>query len=254
MLISCVIEGHSCGKVNVMVEKDKHTLAKQIEAHEQLYNAFSDYLGPDQSMPRHVELNEPFVRIDSNHPIHQSVRLVESFEEVRPDDTRSPPIEGRKLWIALRMRKDDSGIYESGLDLQRWVEEQLYQLRGKYHSMGEQSGLTAGECESQKSNKKKQLKSPSKDAFDAYRLSMRTGKKQQELARILTLELNKPVSQGQVSKWLKQVTTWVEAGDMSSDIGKSVPQIDTVDPDVIDRGPRQDAHTPRQREKFEADD
>lgn len=95
------------------------------------------------------------------------------------------------------------------------------------------------------------LREPSKDAFAAYRLSVATGKKQAELAELLTSELRKPVSQGQISRWLTQVAEWIEAGNVLPDIPGLSHKPTSIDPTVIDGGERQDGRTPRQRPQAE---
>jgi hypothetical protein len=100
-----------------------------------------------------------------------------------------------------------------------------------------------------------QRKQPSEDAFKAYRLSIATGKNQTELAEILATELKRPISQGQVSKWLTQVKAWLEAGNVLPDLLKPLnEQPKGIDPEVLDMGKRQDGRAERQRSKRIDDD
>ena len=58
------------------------------------------------------------------------------------------------------------------------------------------------------------LVEPCPDAFTCYRASITSGMKQIELAELLTKELKRKVSQGQVSRWNKRGKEWVEAGNV----------------------------------------
>jgi hypothetical protein len=63
-----------------------------------------------------------------------------------------------------------------------------------------------------------------------------------------------PASQGQVSKWLRAVDEYRKAGGIMPTLADlNRPDVDTVDPDIIDMGARQDATTPRQRLRRDAD-
>jgi hypothetical protein len=89
----------------------------------------------------------------------------------------------------------------------------------------------------------KKLKRPCQEAFIAYRLDLLHGKTQTELARDMTKELGYPVEQYQVSRWLKQVQKWVEAGNILPNLyDKSPPKKAPVDTEV---GPRVDKSTPK---------
>jgi len=74
------------------------------------------------------------------------------------------------------------------------------------------------ELAAQPSGSRPVRKEPSKDAFAAYRLQLLTGKTQKELAEQLTAELRRPVGQGTVSRWLKQVRAWLKAGNVLPDL------------------------------------
>ncbi len=95
------------------------------------------------------------------------------------------------------------------------------------------------------------LKEPSQDAFAAYRAQRVTGKPQTEIAEILTAELKRPISQGQVSRWINEVVPWMEAGNVLPDLPGLKSKPTPMAPDKIDLGGRQDGRTKRQREDFE---
>jgi hypothetical protein len=97
--------------------------------------------------------------------------------------------------------------------------------------------------------KRQKTKEPSQKAFAAYRTVRILRKTQLETARELG------VRQGQISRWVKQVAEWIEAGNVLPDL----PQVPhrrarAVDPEVIDMGEREDHRTRRQREKKSDDD
>ena len=95
-------------------------------------------------------------------------------------------------------------------------------------------------------------KRPSDAAFIVYRYWLATGKKQTELARDPELMklLKSTVTQGTVSRRLKQVTKWVEIGNILPDLlnnrrEKPAP----IDPERIDLGQHQEGRTKRQRKR-----
>jgi hypothetical protein len=100
-----------------------------------------------------------------------------------------------------------------------------------------------------KSDRKSAANEPSRDAFTAYRVYKIAGKSQKETAKMLTVELRRSVSQGQVSRWCKRVAKWIEAGGLLPKEFTGSTTVQTVDPDVIDMGKRSDGHTPRQRDR-----
>ncbi|HTU19229.1 MAG TPA: hypothetical protein VMG10_14305 [Gemmataceae bacterium] len=92
------------------------------------------------------------------------------------------------------------------------------------------------------------LKEPSSDAIAAYRAHLVIGGTQTELAEILTENLGRPITQGQVSRWLKAMKDWLEAGNVLPDLSASaLPKPMPMDPERIDLGLRQDGRTERQR-------
>ena len=95
---------------------------------------------------------------------------------------------------------------------------------------------------------------PSNDAIACYRALLATGLRQTELAKVLTTELKRPISQGQVSRWIKQVEEWIKAGNVFPSLPKMErKKPDTSEPRTLELGPRKDHRTPRQRERRSED-
>jgi hypothetical protein len=93
------------------------------------------------------------------------------------------------------------------------------------------------------------LKQPSEEAFMAYRMLIATGASQQDIAERMQIELGITVCQGTVSRWLKQSTNWITAGNVLPDFPGLSKKPESIDPSQIDLGPRQDGRTPRQRSR-----
>jgi hypothetical protein len=103
---------------------------------------------------------------------------------------------------------------------------------------------------------KPSLKPPPDQAIKAYRLKWILGAPTQtEIARNLSRELGRPVSQGQVSRWLKQAEEFVRAGGVLPGL-PNVPadKPRSIDPERLDLGRRQDGRTERQRDRRNEDD
>ena len=81
-------------------------------------------------------------------------------------------------------------------------------------------------------------KSPTKRAIQCYRLCLVCEISQTEAARMLSKEWGRPVSQGQVSRWCKQVTQFVEEGGIlphpKPALPSKSPQIRSVDSATLD--------------------
>ena len=86
-------------------------------------------------------------------------------------------------------------------------------------------------------NKPKSFQIPSKEANQAYKL-YGIYNNQTEVAKIMTKELKRPVAQGQVSRWVKQVEEWRKIEDLPTDEYKKPDTI--VDSDILDQGARTD--------------
>jgi hypothetical protein len=100
------------------------------------------------------------------------------------------------------------------------------------------------------------MKPPPDIAVKAYRLKWILGvPTQTKIAEILSQQLGKPITQGQVSKWLRQAEEYVSKcgllpGLPAASTGKPKP----IDPERLDLGHRQDRHAERQRERRSEDD
>ena len=89
---------------------------------------------------------------------------------------------------------------------------------------------------------------PSDKALQAWRLRDLCGiNKQTELANELTKN-GSPATQGQVSRWLKEVEAYLKAGNVLPSIEPLAAAPRAIDPRIIEMGERQDGRTPRQRE------
>ena len=84
----------------------------------------------------------------------------------------------------------------------------------------------------------KPIAEPPKEAAQAYMLYWVTGKTQKEVAEIVAEKLRRPVSQGQVSRWLKQYRGWRIS--MGLPVDKKAPPVTFMDPSVLDLGRRTD--------------
>ena len=95
---------------------------------------------------------------------------------------------------------------------------------------------------------------PSPDAIACYRVFFLKGMKQQPLADYMTKELKRPISQGAVSRWLREVKKWIEAGNILPDLPEPLKRKpDSIDAGVIEMGQREDGLTPRQRNRRSED-
>ena len=93
---------------------------------------------------------------------------------------------------------------------------------------------------------------PSKKAFQAWSVRALLGiTDQTEIAEEMTRRETK-ATQGQVSKWLRAVEKYQAAGGILPDV-TTIGKPQSVDPDVLDMGARQDHRTPRQRERRDPD-
>jgi hypothetical protein len=96
------------------------------------------------------------------------------------------------------------------------------------------------------------LKEPSREAFAVYWYGRLTGKTQTELADDprLMKELGRKVGQGTISRWLKRVARWIEAGNAPSPLSEShEAKPTTMDPEKIDLGPNREHRPERQRNR-----
>jgi len=99
-----------------------------------------------------------------------------------------------------------------------------------------------------------EIKRPSEIALKTWRLRDLEGiNNQTKLAKRLA-ELGVPSTQGQVSRRLRKVEDYLEAGNILPEIKPLISKPDSIDPALIDMGKRQDKRTPRQRERRNPDD
>lgn len=93
---------------------------------------------------------------------------------------------------------------------------------------------------------------PPDKAFGAAAIRDLLGEsKQTRIAEMMT-ESGIPATQGQVSKWLKSVDDYRAAGGIMPSV-QDLNKPETMDPAIIDMGPRQDGRTPRQRPRRDSD-
>jgi hypothetical protein len=88
-------------------------------------------------------------------------------------------------------------------------------------------------------------------AIKAYRLKFIRGvPKQTEIADLLSKEEGRAITQGQVSRWLRQAEEFVRLGGILPDMISPIDQKPiSIDPERLDLGPRKDGHSLRQRGK-----
>ncbi len=99
----------------------------------------------------------------------------------------------------------------------------------------------------------KLVNEPSKEAAQAYKLYYGTGKNQTEVAKIMTQELRRPVSQGQVSKWVSQYKDWAKVNNIPI---SEKPTIINMDSNKLSMGKRTDGRItgdPRHKAKVDPD-
>jgi hypothetical protein len=94
---------------------------------------------------------------------------------------------------------------------------------------------------------KPSMKEPTAKAFLAYRLWEATGERQKDLAATLERELGQLIGQGQISRWLRSVREWNEAGGTAPDLQSLRTKLRPIDPALIDMGRHQEGRPPRQR-------
>ena len=96
--------------------------------------------------------------------------------------------------------------------------------------------------------KGKTLNQPSDKAIAVYRLWFALGQKQEDIAKSFEVRYGHLMDQGTVSKYLKQVRAWVEAGNILPPEEQSTvkPKIHANSP-AIDLGANITGRTPRQR-------
>jgi len=137
-------------------------------------------------------------------------------------------------WDDPQVRPDDTSCVEV---LRRWLGEVRDAVPPTPKPENERGG--------------KRLKEPSPMAFECYRVHVLAGQSQKATAEMLSCEHGRTVHQGQVSKWIAQVTRWLEAGNILPDLPTCSPAKTTivVDPDVLPYLPNRDAPCPDRPER-----
>ncbi len=97
------------------------------------------------------------------------------------------------------------------------------------------------------------IKRPPENAFKAWRLRDLSGiTNQTKIAEELRKQ-GVPANQGQVSRWLKQVEEYLNAGNVLPPIKPLTSEPQSMDPKILDMSKRQDGCTPRQRPQKSVD-
>lgn len=89
---------------------------------------------------------------------------------------------------------------------------------------------------------------PTKEAMEAWRLQTILGiNKQTEIAETMSKERGRKIHQGQVSKWIRQVKSYLRAGNTLPDLPRLDREPQSLDPEIIEFGERTNRRTVRQR-------
>lgn len=83
-------------------------------------------------------------------------------------------------------------------------------------------------------------KKPSKEAIQAYRLFGAVNSNQTEVAKLMSDNLKRTISQGQISKWNKECKAFLKANGLAGFASDLKPDIVTIDPVKLDMGARTD--------------
>jgi hypothetical protein len=99
------------------------------------------------------------------------------------------------------------------------------------------------------SRKPAPVKPPSEEGVAAWYLkTLGRVPTQKEIAEALTRIFRRPIGQGQVSRWLKQVKAFLGGGSVFPEAtNRRALEVTFMDPQLLDRGQRQDGRTKRQR-------
>jgi hypothetical protein len=85
------------------------------------------------------------------------------------------------------------------------------------------------------------IRRPSDEAIEIYALSTTLGLKQAEIVTQFREKKQKIIDQSKVSRSLQQVKKWLDAGNQLPGLSTvAPPKIQTMDPAILDRGPRVD--------------
>jgi hypothetical protein len=139
----------------------------------------------------------------------------------------------------------------------KWEYAHLLQSHQGEHDdlSGTREHPVAGIAASQKG--RSQPKAPSEDDLKVYYYKAVTGKLQVELARDpeLMKRLGRPLNQGTISRMLKRVSNWIEAGNPIPGLPEPLTsKPSSMDPERIDLGKRLDGRAKHQRPSRDSDD
>jgi hypothetical protein len=213
-----------------------------------------------------------------NHPPNGSHAMADDIVEVP-----NPFDEARRLWLPIlkacisRIPELAGDLTEEKLRQYLWLTfkvpptidlhaEQLVSLLEREQSrvISDHSSQMPTEAASvnqtsevkapspQMPNSLKKRKEPSKDAIAVYRYWMATGKKQKVLADDpgLMNVLRRKVDQGTISRMLKQVKEWIQAGNVLPGLSEPLNSKPTpMDPERIDLGANKEHRPERQRQR-----
>jgi len=91
------------------------------------------------------------------------------------------------------------------------------------------------------------MRRPSEMALAAYRLSLVTGANQEEIANVLQKQFREPVTQPKVSRMVRRVQRYLNAGNILPPPPKTPQHAKSFDPSTLELGERTDRLTKRQR-------
>lgn len=188
---------------------------------------------------------DPPEPIDPGHAVHAAVVMVQSHYSggKLPDPAR---VAWMDLLQVTRGERETVRPNQEALDaeysLRQWAEAEI---EGMTQTDGDQSKILTDD--------RPAVRRPSDNAIAAWRLRDIKGlKTQNEIADRLTNELGRPISQGQVSRWLKDVENYLAAGNVLPNPTPS-SRARPIDPSAINEGRRRDGRTPRQRHRRDPD-
>lgn len=109
-------------------------------------------------------------------------------------------------------------------------------------------------AEASASPRKRRIRQPSDLAITAYRAWLATQKPQKEIASLLSQKTGEPITQVKVSRFIKRVKTFLEAGSVLPDIPEKARREKAIDPSKIELGRRVNPLTLNQRPRANEED
>jgi len=177
-------------------------------------------------------LAEPIVSLRNKQKEETILRACNHLDDSRKElqDIVSDSLNEPTSWVKVTNRLDDLIDELDGLSA-------LLAEASQSPSEEEKGGQPTAEAISKEKGGQNKVKEPSKEATQAYTLYYGAGKTQEDVAKIMTDKLKRPVKQGQVSRWVNQYKKWREAEEIPVDDTK--PNI-IVNSDILDMGARTD--------------